>query len=162
MGSARVIGKDRVKALFAAISKDMAIELDKVTKDEAEATADAIRRAVPVLSGALKRSVRVVKHPWKTASYAIKIGGVAGTRKRVRKGVTNADFAQAKQSGGHQGEYDYTLAVEFGHIAEDGTRVPAEPFAYPTFRARQKASMARIRKQIRIVTEKYNTRASKG
>lgn len=155
----RVIGADRVKALLNRMSEDLKKEIDAATKEEADALAAAIRRAVPVDSGALKASVRVVKHPWKIAAYAVKIGGVPGTRKKVRKGVTDADFAQARASGGNMGEFDYALAVEFGHVGEEGKRVPAQPYAWPTYRARLKAMRARLRTRARKV---FNTRASKG
>jgi hypothetical protein len=42
-----------------------------------------------------------------------------------------------------KGRY-YGSYVEFGHNTPDGTRVPADPFFWPTYRARKRGLRARI------------------
>lgn len=40
--------------------------------------------------------------------------------------------------------YDYSRAIEFGHRAKDGEQVPAQPFFFPTYRARRSSIRGRI------------------
>jgi hypothetical protein len=159
MAYSKMIGVDRVKALLKAITPAMEEELDAVLEGEAEDLAAAIRRVVPEQTGALLRSIRVERVPNRRLSWRVKVGGVPETRKKVRKGVKDADFQKAKISGGFGGEFDYTLAVEFGHLAVDGSHVPAEPFVMPTWRARQRGIRNRLNRAARKV---FDTRASKG
>jgi hypothetical protein len=162
MARARMIGGERVKALLANLHADLESEMDAALEQEAEDLASAIRGVTPEITGALLRSVRVEKDPKWRLTYYVKVGGVPETRKKVRKGVHDSDFAHARKHGGFTGEFDYTLAVEFGHLMENGEKVPAEPFIYPTFRARRQRMQRRLRATYKRVVNSYDTRSSKG
>lgn len=150
---ARLKGKEaalrRMRALYPEVAKVVIAE----TRIEVEKLAEAMKRVVPKKTGVLKRSIRVEDVEGKPGVFRIIAGGVPETRKKVRKGVKDADFALAKQAGNNKGEFDYARAVEFGHIAEDGTQVPADPYFYPTYRAQKRGMGRRIsakaRKQLK-------------
>jgi HK97 gp10 family phage protein len=95
----------------------------RALKQEAEAFADAARKAAPRRSGNLAASVRVeplrqdARGRW---SVTIRAGGALTTKEiRAGSGVP----------------YDYANATEFGTEHE-----AAEPFFYPTWRQRRKSA----------------------
>lgn len=135
-------GLDLALARLAKLPAEVRAAVEQQLEAEAEALAAAMRNNVPVDTGTLRDSIKVV--PGKHAlSRRIVVGGDATTVK-VRKGVSDADFAKAKAKRNNTGEFDYFRAVEFGHLTPDGVPVPAQPFFFPTYRARKKALKRRI------------------
>lgn len=132
----------KLRAVGPAVRTILIAELGQ----EANELANAMRRAAPVLTGALKASIRVEDIPDQPLKVAIKAGGVPSTRTKVRKGVKNEDFAAAKAAGNNKGEFDYTRSVEFGS-SPDGTN--QRPFFFPTYRARKKGIKRRVKSAAR-------------
>lgn len=143
MASAKMLNLERVKARLRRLPQAMKAAVEEQLTAEAEELAAAMRRAAPVITGALRGSIRVEDGD-RPLSKKVIAGGVPETRKRVRKGVADADFAKAKATGGFKGEFDYSRGVEFGHRTPAGGHVAAEPFFYPTYRARKKAMRRRL------------------
>jgi hypothetical protein len=145
------IGLDKALARMLRLPVEINVAVDKQLEEEAQELAAAIRRAVPVRTGALRDTIKVVPGD-RPLSRRIVAGGQETTVK-IRARVKAADFAKAKAAGNNKGEYDYFRAVEFGHLSEDGVPVPAEPFFFTTYRARKKAMRRRIagaaRKQLK-------------
>jgi len=135
-------GLDRALARMARLPAQVREEVEKALDDEIEDLAAAMRRAAPVKSGTLRRTIRTGRGK-RPLSRIVTMGGPE-TRVKVRRGVSDRDFARAKARGGSRGEYDYSRAVEFGHLTVDGKRVPGQPFFWPTYRARRKAMRRRI------------------
>ncbi len=129
--------KARLRAAVPTITKAASDQLAV----EAKALAEEIRAKVPVRTGALKGSVEAVQIS--NTEWEIRAGGDA-TTKKIRAGVRDRDFAQARVAGNNKGEFDYARGVEFGHRTPEGKHVPAEPFFYPPYRARR----AGIRKRV--------------
>lgn len=141
---ARLRGKQAALKRISAIYPEVVAVAERKLREEAGKLADIMRQRVPVDTGNLRASIRVVPVANKIGSVRILAGGVAATRKKVRKGVKDADFAKAQQTGGNKGEFDYARAVEFGHIAKNGKQVPAEPFFFATYRAEKRKIGRRI------------------
>lgn len=155
MPKAKMVNLDRVLARIRALPPALSEALEDQLRIEADDLAAAVKRAAPVgETGNLKESVRVEAgdHPM---ALAVVVGGVPETRKKIRAGVRDSDFAAAKLTGGNKGEYDYPFGVEFGHRAPDGTHVPAQPFLFPTYRARKKAMRRRLKARARKVIRKH-------
>lgn len=125
--------KRKLRSLPPAAEKAVKAQLEKEANDLAE----LIRRRVPVDTGTLRESVKVMPGD-RPLSMKVKAGGEP-TRKKVRKGVKAADFAKAKASGGSRGEYDYARGVEFGTSEQ-----PAQPFFWPSYRQRKRPIRRRI------------------
>lgn len=133
---------DRVLARLQRIPQEVRAAVEAQLEKEADDMLAAIQRVVPVDTGNLRKSIRKEKGH-RPLSWRIRAGGPLTTVK-VRKGVRDRDFAKAAKSGGNKGEFDYARGVEFGHLAEDGTFVPAKPYFWPIYRARKKAIRRRL------------------
>lgn len=107
----------RLKEKFARIPKDTGQAVTRTLVEEAQGLAEAMRRVVPVGSGNLRESIRVVagKNP---LEVKITAGGPL-TSAKVRHGATAV--------------YDYAIATEFGTQKER-----AEPFFFSTYRKRKR------------------------
>lgn len=106
---------DAVQKYLGDLPFKLRRELATVIKGEADGLADAIKAEVPVLTGALRESVKVRRRRGEL-DLEVTAGGDATTRE-IRKGSGE--------------EYDYALAVEYGTVSR-----PAEPFFYNTARER--------------------------
>lgn len=146
---ARLRGKQVAIKRLRALRPDIVAVAEATLRQEADKLADTMRQRVPVLTGALKASIRTEDVPGKKGNIRIIAGGVPETRKKVRKGVKNDDFLKAQRSGGNKGEFDYARAVEFGHTAQDGTHVQAQPFFYGSYRSKKRAIGRRMSTAIR-------------
>lgn len=161
MAVVKMLNRDKIVARLNSLYPSTIALVDAQVLKEAHDLAAAVKRAVPVLSGALRDSVRVEKGD-RALSYVVKVGDVPETRKKVRRGVLSADFEKAKASGGFKGEYDYALAVEFGHHTVDGKQVPAEPYFFPTYRARKKGMKRRVRAAARKGLKSFDLDKTRG
>lgn len=140
-GSARAsTGLDRVLAKMKAAAEVIRKAGEAQLAIEAKALAAAIQAAAPERTGALKSTIRALET--EPGRWAVVAGGAA-TTKKVRQGVKDKDFAEAKTTGGSHGEYDYVRGVEFGHRDGKG-HVPAEPFFFTTYRARRAGIRRRV------------------
>lgn len=148
MADARWVNKDKILARLRRLPPAVTDAVRAELKVQVDALAEAMRRAAPVgATGNLRKSI-LVRPGSRPISYVVEAGGVLTTVK-VRKGVSDRDFARALQSGGNRGEFDYARGVEFGHMTPAGGHVPANPFFYPTYRARKKPIQAALRKAAR-------------
>jgi len=143
MASAKMLNRARILAKLRAAAPSVIQEVEAQLNLEAIELAAAVKRAVPKRTGTMAETVRVEPGD-RPMSLKVVVGGVPATRKKVRQGVKKADFEKARQEGGFQGEYDYPMGVELGHRAVDGSHVPAEPFFWPTYRARKKGMRRRM------------------
>lgn len=119
----------------------------------ADEVADAVRGAVPVRSGALRDSVRVIEN--KNGTFTVRVGGTPETMKPYggRRGQTNREVREqigavtvTDQGGGsYSVVFDEALAVEYGT-----TRMAAQPFFWPAVRPFEK----RIEKSLAGAIEK--------
>jgi len=130
--NAKVEGLERLKAKVAAMSPAIKAAIraaiDKGA-DELVATMKAIAPVDSVDGGELRDSIE--KHDGRTElTVMVVAGGPTTTRKGKGK------------------PYDYSRAVEFGHVAEDGSFVPPDPFFYTTYRARKRRIQNRIKRAI--------------
>lgn len=89
-------------------------ELAEKIKAQAERLADAIRNAVPVKTGALRKSIQVRRTRNELKFYVTAGGDETGKEVRAGSGVAT----------------DYALHLEYGT-----TKMRAQPFFYPTARA---------------------------
>ncbi len=142
MADARMLGKEKVLARMAKFPAELKAAVQAQLETEAHELAEAIKRAVPVDTGTLRDTIEA-KAGSRPLSMVVVAGGPA-TMVKIRKGVSDQSFAKSKASGSNRGAYDYMRAVEFGHLTIDGVHVPAQPFFYPTYRARKKALKRRI------------------
>jgi HK97 gp10 family phage protein len=106
---------DDVQGWLDGLSFKVKKKLAQAIKDQADMLADAIRDAAPDRTGALRDSIQV-RRAKNDVDLVVTAGGDA-TTKEVRAGSGQP--------------YDYALATEFGTSKEQ-----AEPFFYPTYRAR--------------------------
>lgn len=154
MASASLSGLEAKLAAMRALPKKIQEAVQAQLDEEAKELAEAIKRAVPVKTGALRDSVRVepTGDPLKRRVAA----GGPSTTKKIRsrkvgagrgktKGVSDADFARGLAAGNNTGEYDYARGVEFGHLTPKGARIGPRPFFFQTWRARRKATVQRIK-----------------
>lgn len=135
---AKMTNLEKRLARWDRFNADIQAAVEEQLKKETEDMVAALKRAAPVSDlettpGQLRDSIRSWKDPNWPATYRIIVG------------------AQDKK-GRYFGSY-----VEFGHGAEDGTRVPATPFFWPTYRARRRAMRRRMlapaRKLIRALAK---------
>lgn len=147
---------DDVQSWFDGLSYKVKRKLAATIKEQADGLADAIKAAAPVVSGRLRDSVQV-RRTRDTLDFEVTAGGDMTTVGYNRStgysrevAIGQGDTAGiAKQAGGADVSYDYALATEFGTTKEG-----AEPFFFPTFRARQ----AQIREAIEdAVNEAVNS-----
>jgi hypothetical protein len=154
MADAKLIGLEgviaRMRALPQALQATVGAELDKET---AELVA-AMQRAAPEESGTLRETIRAV--PTDDPTKRKIVAGGRPTTKKIRsrkisagrgktQGVSDTDFAKALETGGNHGEFDYARAMEFGRKTHDGRHIPPHPFFFPTWRARKRAMVARLK-----------------
>lgn len=116
---------ERVKRMLARWPARVKDRLDKRLQKEAADLAAAVQRAAPVDEtsddpGALRDSVHV---------------------ERGKRELSYFVVVDAKDEQGRP----FAKNVETGHRAQDGSHVPARPFAYPTYRARKPGMRRRIR-----------------
>ena len=144
--SAKVSGLQELDARFRRMRAAVKAANEAGQQRDADELVRAIAGAAPRKTGTLAKSVRKVEGVNKRGRpyVAIVAGGKTTTRK-IRAGVKDGDFAKALVSGGNQGEFDYSRAVEFGAPGR-----PAEPFFYVTYRKlkrRLKARRSRVVKK---------------
>lgn len=104
---------DELQSWFSGLSYKLKRELAAKLKEQADELAGAIKAEAPVVSGALRDSVKVRRR-----RNELELEVVAGgetTSKEIRTGAGV--------------DYDYALAIEYGT-----TERPAEPFFYNTAR----------------------------
>lgn len=135
-------GLDKALARMARLPAEVKASVEAQIAVEAEQLASAIRSNTPVDTGTLRDTIRVVDG--KRPLSKLVVAGGRETTVKVRKGVSDRDFARAREAKNNTGEYDYFRAVEFGHLTKDGVAVPAQPFFYTTYRALRKAIRRRI------------------
>lgn len=151
---AKMLNLDRVLARLDRLPQLLIDALERQLDVEARDLAAAVKRAAPIGETTnLQQSVRVERGDH-VLSQAVVVGDTPQTRKKIRSKVRDSDFAEARLSGGNKGEYDYALAIEYGHRAADGSHVPAQPFLFPTYRARKKGMRRRLKAAARKVIRK--------
>jgi len=161
MATVGMLNRSVPAAMVRALTKDVRRAVSVQVKAEAEALALKVEAVTPVRTGTMRMTVRVEPGSDDT-SWIVIVGAVPETRKKVRVGVTAADFARANRSGGFKGEYDYPLGVEFGHKTVDGQHVAAEPFLFPTYRSERSGMRRRVRGSALTVVRKYDLDKSRG
>lgn len=127
---------DEVQSYLSGLSFKLRRELATKIKEEADGLADAIKAEAPVLTGALRDSVKV-RRKRNELDIEVTAGGDATTRMYDRStGYVSAVIVDgrsnkgiAKQADGAGVSYDYALSQEYG--TADG---PAQPFFYNTAR----------------------------
>ena len=132
MVSAKVEGLERLKAKIAGLSPKIKAAIRPALDKGADELVATMKSIVPVANvdgGELRDSIE--KHPGR---HELAVVVVAGGPTTTRKGKGKP--------------YDYSRAVEFGHVAEDGSNVPADPFFYTTYRARKTRIRNRIKRAI--------------
>jgi len=97
--------------------------------------AGAMKTAVPHKAGTLQASIRVEAGTRSRMAALVRAGG-RSTTQQVGTGFFSA-FSAAVRG---RGDYDYAIAQEFGT-----SKHPAQPFFFPTYRAKKRA----IRKAIK-------------
>lgn len=122
---AKMIGVDRLTASFNRLPGLVQNALADQLKTEVNDLVAAIKRVTPVSDfekqpGQLRDSIVAYPTPGRILSYRI--------------------MASAKDSKGRK----FARYVEFGHTSESGRYVPAQPFFWPTYRARKKAMRRRM------------------
>lgn len=139
---AKMSGVDRQLARLAALPPAMQEAAASQLEQEVDQLVAAMQNVAPVgETGNLRASIRKEKGA-RPLSWRIVAGGPLTTVK-IRKGVSDSSFAKAKAGRGG-GAFDYTRGVEFGHLTIDGSFVPAEPFFFPTYRARKSGLKRRV------------------
>jgi len=121
---ARNLSVSQFQSLMANVPKAVAAELEDAVLDQANSLAWSMRLAAPRGKKAtheLQASIRVEegRHPLRKL---VKAGGPRTTKDG----------------------YDYSLAIEFGT-----QKAPAEPFFWPTYRARKKKIRSELDKRAR-------------
>lgn len=122
----RMLGKSRLLERLKAIPSEVKSAVAKQLKTEVDDMVAAMRRAAPVGGpddphpGALRDSIHSYPTPDRPLSYRI--------------------IADARDERGHF----VGAHIEFGHMAKDGSHVPARPSFWPTYRARKKAMRRRL------------------
>ena len=143
---AKVSGLKELDARFRRMRVAVKTANEAGQQRDADELVRVIAAAAPRKTGTLAKSVRKVEGVTKAGrAYVAVVAGGRTTTRKVRKGVSDADFAKALANGGNQGEFDYSRAVEFGAPGR-----PAEPFFYPTYRKlkrRLKARRSRVVKK---------------
>lgn len=129
---------DRLAALPAAVKR----ALEPALAREASALVDAMKRAAPVEDaleahpGGLRDSLHVAP---------------------AKRELSVRIVADARDEQGHV----FAAHVEFGHLSQGGTHVPARPFFFPVWRANRRAIKRRLstvsRKAIKALFPKEAT-----
>lgn len=136
-------GLDKQLARLARFPAELAEGLEAQVEQEAEELAAAMRANAPVgKTGRLRRSIKVLPGRHRLSRRVV-MGGRLTTVK-VRQGVSDRDFKRARAKGNNTGEYDYSRAVEFGHLTAAGVMVHGVAMFFGTYRARRKAIRRRI------------------
>jgi HK97 gp10 family phage protein len=122
---AKMTGVEKLTASFNRLPKAVQTAVTVSLEKEVEDLVAAIKRVTPVSEledqpGQLRDSVTYYPTPGRPLSFRI----IAAARDR--KGRKFARY------------------VEFGHTSKSGRYVPAQPFFWPTYRARKKAMRRRI------------------
>jgi hypothetical protein len=122
---AKMTGLEKRMAQWSRFSTEVREAVEAELKKEVDEMVAAIQRAAPVSDfearpGELRDSVTAYPVQGRPAAWRIIVK------------------AQDKK-GRYYGSY-----VEFGHGTEDGGRVPARPFFWPTYRSRRRGLRARI------------------
>jgi HK97 gp10 family phage protein len=108
-------GDEELQGYFKDLSFKLKRELVTVIKEQADGLAEAIKSAAPVKTGRLRDSVKV-RRGRNTLELVVTAGG---------------DDTTVSERG-EGGQYDYSLAVEFGT-----SRQPAQPFFWRIYRERR-------------------------
>jgi hypothetical protein len=125
MADAKMLGRASVEEGLRRIPQLVLEDLGAQLAKEVEDLTEALQRAAPVSAleahpGQLRDGIVFYPNPGRPLSYMI--------------------LASARDTKGRLfGRY-----VEFGHIAADGTHIPASSFWFPTYRARRKAMRRRL------------------
>jgi HK97 gp10 family phage protein len=106
-------GDEELQSYFKNLSFKLKRELVTVIKEQADGLAEAIKAAAPVKTGRLRDSVKV-RRGRNTLELIVTAGGETTTTSERGAG----------------GQYDYSLAVEFGT-----SKLSAQPFFWTTYRA---------------------------
>jgi hypothetical protein len=117
--------KQRILKRFARLPEGLRADVAAQLEVEVKALVAAEKRAAPVSEleqhpGQLRDKIEAYKTPDRPLSWRV----IAGARDGL--GRLFARF------------------VEFGHLAKDGSHVPASPFWFPTYRALRKGIRARL------------------
>lgn len=148
--SAKVSGLQELDARF----RRMRVAVKASSEAEQHLAADQLVRAIaaaaPRKTGTLAKSVRKVEGVTKKGRrYVAVVAGGRETTKKIRQGVSDASFAKGVASGGNQGEFDYSRAVEFGSPGE-----PPQPFFFVTYRKLKRRLRARrVREFKKVIAE---------
>lgn len=143
--------KERALRRMRALTPEVRIMIEDAMEKEAAELTELIRRRVPVDTGSLRDSVRYDTSPDRMR-FTIRAGGLPSTRKKVRKGVRDSDFAEARLEGNNKGEFDYARAVEFGT-----SDTAAQPYFYPSYRQKKRG----IRRRVKAAAKKGVAKAVK-
>lgn len=132
MADAKFLNKEKILARFSRMPASVQATAAHELKTQVGELADAIRRAAPVSPleshpGELRDNIEVFETEGRVVSFRI---------------MSTAKDQTAK------GNY-YGVWVEFGYTAANGTRVPAQPFFFPTYRAWKRGLFAAVRKAVR-------------
>jgi HK97 gp10 family phage protein len=127
---AKVTNLERRIARMNAFPAEVQAAVEEGVKAEVDRLVAAMKRAAPVSElenqpGELRDSITAYPVEGRPASWRIIV------KARDKKGR-------------YYGRY-----VEFGHTSKDGSYVPAQPFFFPTYRAREKGRSARILRSAR-------------
>lgn len=125
MRSAKIIGRQRLRARLAAIPKAVKDATSKQLDIEVAELVAAMRRAAPVDAtaanpGAFRDSIHAYRNPDRPLSYRI---------------IADARDEDGNFIGAH---------IEHGHRARDGSHVAGQPSFFPTYRARKKPMKRRM------------------
>lgn len=143
-----MLNRDKVIARWRKMPPVVAEAAKAELEAQVEQIVEAIRRAAPVgVTGKLRESIRAVPGD-RPLTFKIVAGGYL-TRKKIRAGVKESDFAKARVAGNNKGEFDYVRAIEFGHVGPDGKFVPADPFFFSTYRAWRPKLIRAVRASVR-------------
>lgn len=125
MADAKMLNKAKVIARLGRLPAALKAAVAAQLKTEAEDLVAAQRRAAPVdqlepHAGAFRDSIHEYPNPDRELSYRV--------------------IADARDDKGHLiGKH-----IEHGHLAADGSHVPAKPSFFPTYRARKKGMRRRL------------------
>jgi HK97 gp10 family phage protein len=122
-GTVKLIGGEELRRKLLTIDKKVAKQISsQALRAGAKVMLDATRRITPVISGTLKRSLKVR----------------AGKRKKDR-----VSFQVQTRDGDYKGETFYGAFVNFGHRV--GKReVPANPFMARGFELSKNAALSKV------------------
>jgi HK97 gp10 family phage protein len=140
---AKIEGREQLRKKFAAMPKAVRDEVAKAIVTSAEQLTGMQKQLAPIERGTLRDSIRYTVAEGESFKATIVAGGIAETRREVRKG--SSIFT------------DEAILMEFGtrsHLAGGkfkGALIPVEPpraFFYPAYRALKKPIKARLSRAI--------------